>query len=105
MKSFFQKIIICSLILIDGRLLFAEPLKVFSAEVVQLKQDDEGVKVITKTVNNGSQKLTAVYLKNTHQNFKTILNSLENAKAQQKPVRFSTEKKQFTEVIEVGGDK
>ena len=65
--------------------------KTFSAYVLNMIQDDEGVKVVTQDPQVESVKPVSVYLRNDHKQFDEIMEILKLSKAKKMTLQFSTE--------------
>lgn len=65
--------------------------KTFKAFVLNMVQDDEGVKVLTQDPQVESVKPVSVYLRNDHKQFDEIMEILKLSKSKKMALQFSTE--------------
>lgn len=65
--------------------------KTFKAFVLNMVQDDEGVKVLTQDPQVESIKPISVYLRNDHKQFDEIMEILKVSKNKKMTLQFSTE--------------
>ena len=65
--------------------------KTFKAYVLNMVQDDEGVKVLTQDPQVESVKPVSVYLRNDHKQFDEIMEILKLSKSKKMTLQFSTE--------------